>query len=141
MSIGEKIKKARNERNLTQEQLASRANISRSYLGDLEGDRYNPSLDTLKSIASVLGVDVSTFISDADAEIKFNSRDQRDIAKSMEEFREKIMTNEGLMFDGEPLSPEAADSILSAIQMGLEIAKVKNKEKYTPKKYKKSKDQ
>ena len=32
---------------------------------------------------------------------------------------------------------EAIDSILSAMQIGMELAKKKNKEKYTPKKYKK----
>ena len=48
------------------------------------------------------------------------------------------MSQEGLMFDGKPASPEAIDSILSAMQIGMEIAKKKNKEKYTPKKYKKS---
>ena len=41
------------------------------------------------------------------------------------------------MFDGEPLTPEAMDSILAAMQVGMEIAKKKNKEKYTPKKYRK----
>ena len=41
------------------------------------------------------------------------------------------------MFDGDPASPEAIDSILSAMRIGMEMAKKKNKEKYTPKKYKK----
>ena len=40
------------------------------------------------------------------------------------------------MFDGEPLSPEATESILAAMKLGLEVAKQKNKEKYTPDKYK-----
>ena len=41
------------------------------------------------------------------------------------------------MFDGKPASQEAIDSILSAMRVGMEMAKIKNKEKYTPKKYKK----
>lgn len=47
------------------------------------------------------------------------------------------MNQEGLMFDGDPASPEAIESILSAMQIGMEMAKKRNKEKYTPKKYKK----
>ena len=47
------------------------------------------------------------------------------------------MSQEGLMFDGKPASPEAVESIISAMQIGMEMAKKKNKEKYTPKKYKK----
>ena len=32
------------------------------------------------------------------------------------------MNQEGLMFDGDPASPEAIDSILSAMQIGMELA-------------------
>ena len=66
------------------------------------------------------------------------TRDKRDIEKILDQTREQLMSQEGLMFDGKPASPEAIDSILSAMQIGMEIAKKKNKEKYTPKKYKKS---
>lgn len=66
-----------------------------------------------------------------------NSRDRRDIAKYMEEMRDRLSNGEALMFDGEPLTPEAMESILAAMQVGMEIAKKKNKEKYTPKKYRK----
>ena len=65
------------------------------------------------------------------------SRDEKDIDKILEQTREQLMNQEGLMFDGDPASPEAIDSILSAMQIGMELAKKKNKEKYTPKKYKK----
>lgn len=64
MEIGAQIKRIRKEHGLTQVELSRESNISRSYLGDLEGDRYNPSLDTLISIASALDVDVSVFLSD-----------------------------------------------------------------------------
>ena len=42
-----------------------------------------------------------------------------------------------LMFDGDPASPEALESIRQAMAMALEYAKKVNKEKYTPKKYRK----
>ena len=48
-----------------------------------------------------------------------------------------MLRQEGLMFDGNPASQEAIDSILSAMRVGMEMAKEKNREKYTPKKYKK----
>ena len=41
------------------------------------------------------------------------------------------------MFDGDPASPEAIESILAAMELGLQAAKMKNKEKYTPKKHRK----
>ena len=67
-------------------------------------------------------------------------RDEKDIEKIIEHTREQLLSQEGLMFDGDPASPEAVDSILAAMQIGMEIAKKKNKEKYTPKKYKKDRE-
>ena len=65
------------------------------------------------------------------------TRDERDISKIIEQTKEQLLSQEGLMFDGDPASPEAINSILDAMQIGMEMAKKKNKEKYTPKKYKK----
>ena len=65
------------------------------------------------------------------------ARDETDIEKILNNTREQLLSQEGLMFDGDPASPEAIDSILSAMQIGMEMAKKKNKENYTPKKYKK----
>ncbi len=69
-------------------------------------------------------------------EPQLNPRDEKDI-KEILSSTEQLLKQDGLMFDGQPASPEAIDSILSAMQIGMEMAKKKNKEKYTPKKYKK----
>lgn len=42
-----------------------------------------------------------------------------------------------LQFDGDPMSDEARESIRAAMKLGLEAAKVKNKERFTPKKFRK----
>lgn len=56
LNLGENIKKYRKKSNLTQQELAKKSNISRSYLADVEKNRYNPSLDTLIKIADALEV-------------------------------------------------------------------------------------
>lgn len=63
-------------------------------------------------------------------------KDEKDI-KNILANTEQLLKQDGLMFDGDPASPEAIESILSAMLVGMEMAKKKNKEKYTPKKYKK----
>ena len=63
-------------------------------------------------------------------------KDEKKITEMLSKM-EVMLKQDGLMFDGNPASPEAIESILSAMQIGMEIAKKKNKEKYTPKKYKK----
>lgn len=62
MTLGEAIKMLRKKSGLTQVELAQLSNISRSYLADVEKDRYNPSLDVLKMVASSLGVRLSELI-------------------------------------------------------------------------------
>lgn len=64
MSLGENIKLYRKKQKLTQVQLADKANISRSYLADVENNRYNPSVDTLKNISNALGVNINELLSD-----------------------------------------------------------------------------
>ncbi|MBV4417627.1 helix-turn-helix domain-containing protein [Clostridium tyrobutyricum] len=54
MNIGDSIKSIRQEKGLTQKELSLKAHISRSYLADLENNRYNPSVDTLNSISNAL---------------------------------------------------------------------------------------
>lgn len=71
MSIGTQIKSFRKQRGLTQVKLAEKAGISRSYLADVEADRYNPSLATLMELAQALGIAVSCLLDDK--EIDFSN--------------------------------------------------------------------
>lgn len=60
--IGERVREARKQAGLTQTQLSNAAGISRSYLADTEGGRYNPSVKTLLKIASVCHVDLNFLV-------------------------------------------------------------------------------
>ncbi|MEG1184765.1 MAG: transcriptional regulator, partial [Eubacterium sp.] len=72
-----------------------------------------------------------------DDNTELNDKDKKEISKILDNTREQLTSQEGLMFDGEPASEEGVQSILDALELGLEIAKKRNKEKYTPKKYRK----
>jgi repressor LexA len=62
MNLGLRIKKFRLALGLTQNELAQKAKISRSYLADVENGRYNPSLNTLENIAEALNVPTDKLI-------------------------------------------------------------------------------
>ena len=62
MSVGKNIQAARKSRKMTQNELASRSGISRSYLGDLEVDRYNPSVETLVRLAKALSTEAGSLM-------------------------------------------------------------------------------
>lgn len=137
MSIGERIRELRKQNKLTQVELAKKSNISRSYLADIEKNRYNASLETLKSIANSLGVSTSFLIEDSNDTL--NSKDKKSINKDlkimMDEFREG--TDGTAYYNGQELSEDDLDLIESAMKIALEQIKIKNKEKYTPNKFKK----
>ena len=76
MQIGEKIRMLRLKRNLTQEELADRCELSKSFISQLENDYTSPSIETLEDIVTALGTTLKWFFSD-DKEEKtvFNSED------------------------------------------------------------------
>lgn len=65
------------------------------------------------------------------------TKDERDIARILEKTMSELESSGDLMFDGDPMTDEARESIRSALKLGLEAAKLRNKETYTPKKYRK----
>lgn len=60
--IGRNIVLLRKAKNISQEQLALRAEMSVSFLRDIEHGQANPSLDSLERLADILGVDVWVFM-------------------------------------------------------------------------------
>lgn len=59
--VGEKIRKARMERNITQRQLCSRIDLGLVGLSFIENGKSNLYILTLKSIANALEMDVKEF--------------------------------------------------------------------------------
>jgi transcriptional regulator with XRE-family HTH domain len=64
--LGVRIRKLRQEQNITQEKLAELAGLDRSYFGSVERGERNPSLANLVKVASSLGVTLSELV-DVDA--------------------------------------------------------------------------
>lgn len=139
MNSVERVKDLCKERKIPISKLEKDLGFSNGYIGQLRKGVF-PS-DRLVLIANYLNVSpdyLMTGETPSDKkEVTLTPRDERDIEKILDQTKEQLLSQEGLMFDGKPATPEAIDSILSAMQVGMELAKKKNKEKYTPKKYKK----
>jgi transcriptional regulator with XRE-family HTH domain len=63
-ALGERIRKIRKEKGITQEELAWRAELDFSYLNQIENGKANPSIEAIARIAKGLGVkakDLLTF--------------------------------------------------------------------------------
>ena len=64
MSIGDKIKRLRQDKNWSQEQLAQKIDVSRRFIGVYETSKSLPSAATLQKLAEVFGVSVDYLLSD-----------------------------------------------------------------------------
>jgi transcriptional regulator with XRE-family HTH domain len=58
--LGRRIQTLRDQRKITQEELAEKANLSRGYLARLETGRHDPSATTLAKIAKALRVPIAS---------------------------------------------------------------------------------
>ena len=76
MNIGNKIKELRISKNLTQEELADRAELSKSFISQLERDLTSPSIATLIDILQCLGTDLKDFFAEeSDEQVVFHEED------------------------------------------------------------------
>ncbi|MCD7977780.1 MAG: helix-turn-helix domain-containing protein [Tannerellaceae bacterium] len=61
IELGNQIRTLRKEKGLSQEQLALKADVDRSYMGGIERGERNVTFLTLVKIANTLGCDVAKF--------------------------------------------------------------------------------
>ena len=141
-SIGRKIRDARKNAGMTQVELAKATNLSRSYIGDIEKDRYNPSVSTLQAIAKATNAPVETLLGGAasapPAPQKSDGLPERDrtanggpahaSAREMHQL-EKILAEPNLTYNGVALGAEDIEKINRALELAFWDAKEKNKRK------------
>ena len=68
MMLGEKIKNARRQEGLTQEQLAEKLNVSRPAVAKWETDKGMPDVANLKDLAALLNVSVDYLLDDGQSD-------------------------------------------------------------------------
>ncbi len=67
--LGAAIKKRRNELGLSQEELAERASLHRTYIGDIEREARNVSIENIEKLAKALKISISEMFSEYGVEI------------------------------------------------------------------------
>ena len=66
MKIGERLRRLRLQRNLTQEEMADRCELTKGFISQVERDLASPSIATLTDMLQCLGSDLKTFFSEAE---------------------------------------------------------------------------
>lgn len=100
-AFGAAIRSARLEQGISQEELAGRADLHRTYVSDVERGMRNVSLENIEKLGSALRLSLSTLFQkaasgesiDQDLEILLVEDDKRDVELTLRAFRMAKITN------------------------------------------------
>ncbi len=125
------------ENNMTANQLAQELGCSRTSINKwLNGGSIGS--DYLQKLADRFHVSCDYLLGlPEQSEDDLSIKEKQDISRKVQRLMGELDEGGDLMFDGNPMTAEAQESLRSALALGFELARRKNKEKYTPKKYRK----
>lgn len=135
-----RIAMLRRESGMNQMELAKYLKLSQQTISKYENGKADPDKDTLIKLSELFNVSTDYIIGNSDKRnhSELTYKDNRDIAKTLALLKEQIKNNEDgpLNYEGSEVTNEDAELLFDAIELALKRIKKKNKEKYTPKKYK-----
>ena len=143
--LSQRLKYARNLSKLTQEELGARVNTTKGTISNYENGHSTPSNEMLVLLSDVLDVPTDFLLGKTDNPAVYGnleqitSKDEKDIAKRLEEFKKDLTSADGLNFSGEPMSDDAKESLIEAMDHLFRQTQRINK-KYIPKKHRKDED-
>lgn len=133
MSIVDRIKDLCQSQGTNMTTLERDLNIGKGVIRNW--DKRSPNSDNIQKVADYFHVTTDYLLGREEKVLELNARNKRDIAKTLEEIMDNIDQGNALAYGGE-IKEEDRELYKMALQHALEIAKLKSKEKFTPKKYK-----
>lgn len=141
--FGIRLRELRKQKGLTMKELGKKFTLAESTISGYENGNRKPDLEMIDAFADYFEVTADYLLGRTDNPSPvFNKssavkeKDERDIAKRMEEIRSDLTKQDGLSFHGEPLSEEAIESLMDAMEHVVRQTQIINK-KFIPKKYRK----
>lgn len=107
MELGSKLKVLRQQKNLTQEELADRCELTKGYISQLENDLTSPSITTLCDLLNALGSSLNDF---------FHEEPEEKIVFTDEEYIEK--QSDGMIWQW--VIPNAQKNMMEPVLVELE---------------------
>lgn len=140
------LKMLREEVGLTQKELGEKLNLSTSTIGMYESGQRFPDAPKLNLIADYFKVSTD-FLLERDKHRNPSSiakdpsilskKDEKDVSKKLEEIKDTLESQSGLLFSGNAMDEETREFLLASLERTIRQSKVLAKEKFTPNKYKK----
>lgn len=136
MKLSNRMRELRRMNGFSQEDIAKRLDISTSAYGFYEQGKTVPNAKTLEFLADMYEVTVD-YLLGRSSNPRLKARDEVDIARNVEEMKQSLENGSLRMsLDGEEITDEVKEFILDQIENTITLAKIKSKDKFTPKKYK-----
>jgi len=135
MTFGERLKAARENAKLTQSKLAERSGISmRTIINWENGVRKPSNIEKVNQLSTALGVPVTSLLDSSEEFVigigeTYGARGRKGA--------EKVLADVNALFAGGEMADEDLDTFMQAVQQAYWEVKKINREKYTPKKYRK----
>ncbi|MZK53144.1 helix-turn-helix domain-containing protein [Clostridium beijerinckii] len=148
-TFSERLKELRIEQNITLDKLSEILETTKATLSRYENNLREPRAEFVEKCANHFNVSVDYILGRTDIksspndksnmnDIKLTKKDEKDIEKSLTQTLDLLQNSQdGLMFDGEPIDDLTRELLANSLKNSMEIAKKLAKEKYTPKKYRK----
>ncbi|CAM4359758.1 hypothetical protein BAMA_16250 [Bacillus manliponensis] len=118
MGITERIKTLCQNRGISVSRLEEELEFGQNTI--YQWKKRTPSVERVQKVADYFDVSIDFLLGRTEQEytntITNIEEDTKDIGKRMEEIRNDLMNTDGLMFSGEPLSEEALDSLMDAME-------------------------
>lgn len=136
MTFGEKVRELRSKKGMSQTELGKVVGVSLRTVRGWEAEgRYPKQREIYSKLATALDCEIDYLLSEKEAFIteastQFGSRGERDAKELVSELT-------GLFAGGE-MAEEDMDALMYAVQEAYVEAKKKNREKFTPKRYRKN---
>jgi transcriptional regulator with XRE-family HTH domain len=138
--------------NRTKMQYSDESGVNRTYISKYLNEKLDnpPNPDIIKKLAEVaqnnvtyedLMIAAGYLAEDTKTEFKpvLTAKDEKDIAKELDSLMTKLKNEESgpLYYNGNEVEEEDAELFKGLLEVALKKIKIKNKETYTPKKYRK----
>lgn len=136
MTVFERIEELRKSKKISQGKLEKELGFSNGSISKWKTS--TPNSERLQKLADYFGVSseyLMTGKESANYEIGLRPKDERDISKKLNETLDQLVSNDGLMFDGEVMDDETKELLKISLESAIRTAKITAKKKYTPKKY------
>lgn len=124
--IGERIKTLRKREKMTQYQLAKLLGVTPSAIGMYEQNRRVPKYEALEKMSNLFSVSCGYLLgTENDLDLALNSgykAQTGDFAAIMNDLKNELVEQKGLMFKGEILDEGDLEKIFEAMKIGAEVA-------------------